>query len=155
MSTPAKQSRHHFSYAIAVNNSPERVRAFLRDVSRWHEWDTEITEATLSGDFAVGAEGELVPKKGPKLAFYISAIVPGVSYTFNTRMPVGELVIKRMLEEKGDFVVFTDDIQFTGFLKRAFGLLLGGGFRKVLPEVMENFKRLAEQEQGIAIGPRK
>lgn len=59
---------------------------------------------------------------------------------------MGYLEIKRTLENKGDTIEFTDDILFNGFLKRVFGLMLGGGFKKVMPKVLENFKRLAEQE---------
>jgi hypothetical protein len=114
-------------------------------VQLWHKWDTELKEATLEGDFALNAKGSITPKKGPKLKFYISEIIPNKSYTFNTKMPVGELVIKRTLTVENEVVYFTDDIAFTGFLKFIFGFMLGGQFRKVLPEVMENFKRLAEK----------
>ena len=86
------------------------------------------------------------PKKGPKLKFYISEIIPNKSYTFNTIMPVGELVIKRSLVKENNEIQFTDDIKFTGFLKYIFGLMLGGEFRKVLPEVMLKFKNLAESK---------
>lgn len=146
MTTFQKQSNHHFRYSILINNSKSKVWNLLIDVSRWKEWDTEIVDACLHEKFMKSAEGILTPKKGPRLKFYISEIVPSQSYTFVTKMPVGSLEIKRMLQSRGDQIEFIDDIRFTGVLKRLFGLLLGGGFRSVLPEVMENFKRLAEQE---------
>jgi hypothetical protein len=59
-------------------------------------------------------------------------------------MPVGELVIKRNLNQINSKIEFTDDIQFTGFLKNIFGLMLGGQFRKVLPDVLYKFKMIAE-----------
>lgn len=86
------------------------------------------------------------PKTGPKLKFYISELIPNHSYTFNTVMPVGELVIKRSLTEVNNEIHFTDDIAFTGSLKYIFGFMLGGQFRKVLPEVMNNFKRISENK---------
>ncbi len=140
-----KQKNHHFQYSILVNNSRQKVWDFLTDVDRWKDWDTELKCATLTEPFALGATGILTPKKGPKLEFKISALTPLESYTFQTKMPVGTLEIKRTLERKGNQIAFTDDIKFTGALKRVFGLLLGGGFKAVLPKVMENFKRLAEQ----------
>ena len=88
----------------------------------------------------------MIPKSGPKLKFYISEIVPLQSYTFNTIMPVGELVIKRSLKVEDEVVYFTDDIAFTGFFKNVFGLMLRGQFRKVLPEVMNKFKETAEKK---------
>lgn len=140
------QSNHHFSFTISVNNTIEKVWEVLTDVQSWHKWDTEILEAKLDGDFVVGAKGTMTPKTGPKLKFYISEIEPNQSYTFNTVMPVGELVIKRTLNTVKKDVEFTDDIKFTGFLKFVFGLMLGGQFRKVLPDVMQKFKNLAESK---------
>ncbi len=146
MQSSLRQTNHHFSFTIAVNNSHEEVWSLLIDVERWNKWDTELIKAELTEDFALGAKGVLIPKKGPKLKFYISALIPNQSYTFVTKMPVGTLEIRRTLKQKSDQIEFTDEIRFTGFLKRIFGLMLGGGFKAVLPEVMENFKRLAEQE---------
>ena len=141
-----KQSNYHFSFTISVNNTREKVWEALTDVQSWHKWDTEILEAKLDEGFLVGAKGTMTPKSGPKLKFYISEIEPNKSYTFNTIMPVGELVIKRTLKAVKNKIEFTDDIQFTGFLKYVFGIMLGGQFRKVLPEVMQKFKNLAESK---------
>lgn len=139
-----KQSNHHFSFTISVNTTKVKVWQTLIDVQNWHQWDTEILEASLEGNFTEGVKGTIKPKTGPKLKFYISEIIPNQSYTFNTIMPIGELVIKRNLTETNNEVHFTDDIAFTGSLKYLFGFMLGGQFRKVLPEVMNNFKRIAE-----------
>lgn len=146
MTPSKKQTNYHFKYSVLINNSQEKVWDFLINVDRWKEWDTELVASSLLENFAVDAKGILTPRKGPKLKFHISEIVPGKSYTFVTKMPVGTLEIKRVLEKKGNQVEFTDDIRFTGFLKKVFGRMLGGSFKAVLPEVMENFKRLAEQE---------
>ena len=141
-----KQSNHHFSFTIPVNATKANVWQTLIDVENWHKWDTEIIEANLEGVFSETAKGTMKPKTGPKLKFYISEVIPNQSYTFNTVMPVGELVIKRSLTEINNEIHFTDDIAFTGLLKYIFGFMLGGQFRKVLPEVMNNFKRIAESK---------
>jgi hypothetical protein len=59
-------------------------------------------------------------------------------------MPVGELVIKRTLKSENGQVYFTDDIRFMGWLKYVFGVMLGNKFKNVLPEVLQNFKRISE-----------
>lgn len=140
------QTNYHFKHSILVNNSKEKIWNYLIDVSRWKEWDSELNHAEISGSFVTGTSGILVPKKGPKLKFYLSEIIPNKSYTFVTKMPVGALVIQRILEENEQQIRFTDNIQFTGFLKRTFGILLGKGFRAVLPKVMQQFSELAEKE---------
>jgi uncharacterized protein affecting Mg2+/Co2+ transport len=145
MSTANKQSNYHFSFTIAIKNTQDNVWQALTDVPNWHIWDTELKEAYLNEPFALGAKGVMTPKKGPKLPFYISEMIPDQSYTVKTKMPVGTLDIKRTLRHENGTTYFTDDIAFTGFLKRFFGAMLGGGFRKILPEVMENFKKIAEK----------
>jgi uncharacterized protein YndB with AHSA1/START domain len=140
-----KQSNQHFSYSIHIDNSIEKVWESLIDVERWPIWDTELLSAKLEGSFTNGAKGEMKPKTGPKLKYTISDVVPMQNYTINVAMPVGGMLIKRTLHSEGSQVVFTDDIQFTGILKGIFGLMLGGQFRKVLPEVLDNFKNMAER----------
>jgi hypothetical protein len=139
-----KQSNLHFSFTIPLNTTKEKVWQTLIDVENWHKWDTELLEAKLEGIFEKGAKGTMKPKSGPKLKFYISELIPNHSYTINTIMPVGNFVIKRSLTEINNEVHFTDDIAFTGFLKHIFGVMLGTQFRKILPDVMNNFKRIAE-----------
>ncbi|TAE22633.1 MAG: polyketide cyclase [Candidatus Kapaibacterium sp.] len=138
------QSNHHFSLSVQINSPREKVWQTLIDVPTWHEWDTELKQARLLDEFALGAKGVLTPLTGPTLNFVISELVPYQSYTFKTKMPLGWLVINRTLTVKNETTEFTDEIAFTGFLKRIFGAMLGGRFRAVLPEVMNNFKTIVE-----------
>lgn len=140
------QSNYHFNITIPVENTLNKVWETLIDVESWKIWDTELESAQLNGIFEVGTKGILIPKKGPKLNFYISEIIPYKTYTFKTKMPFGWLVIKRTISEENDKILFTDDIQFTGILKQIFGFMLGKGFIKVLPEVMLNFQKLTESK---------
>jgi Polyketide cyclase / dehydrase and lipid transport len=142
----SKETNYHFSFTVEVNNTQEKVWQTLIDVPTWAQWDTELKEASLEGDFVAGAKGVLIPKKGPKLPFFIAEFSPNQTYTFNTKMPLGWLIIKRTLTAKNGMTYFTDDIAFTGILKRIFGFMLGSQFRSVLPEVMQNFKKLAEEK---------
>lgn len=139
-----QQSNHHFSLSVNIASTREKVWQTLIDVPTWHIWDTELKQASLLDEFALGAKGVLTPLTGPTLNFVISELVPYQSYTFKTKMPVGWLVIKRTLTVNNEITQFTDEIAFTGFLKRIFGVMLGGKFRAVLPEVMNNFKKIAE-----------
>lgn len=142
-----KQHNHHFSFTIPVNTTKANVWQTLLDVQNWHKWDTELLEASIEGIFEKGAKGTMKTKAGVKLKFYISEFIPNQSYTFNTIMPIGgDLVIKRTLTEINNEIHFTDDIAFTGFLKYILGFILGRQFRKVLPEVMHNFKEIAEKK---------
>jgi hypothetical protein len=141
-----KQSNHHFRFTIPVAASNTHVWNTLIDVQNWHEWDTELISVTMPCAFEKGAKGTMKPKTGPNLKFYISELDQYQSYTINIDLPIGELVIKRSLTEMDEIIYFTDDIAFKGALKYIFGLFLGGQFRKVLPDVMANFKKIAESK---------
>lgn len=142
----SKNKNYHFSFTIAIKNTKNKVWETLIDVESWTIWDTELESARLNGIFKKGAKGKMIPKKGPKLEFYISEIIDQETYTFITKMPLSSLEIKRTIATEKDEILFTDDIQFTGILKRFYGLILGKGFIKVMPEVMQNFKKLAESK---------
>ena len=146
MSLLEKQSSYHFLYTIGIECKKEKAWELLIKVTDWNKWDTELKKAIVFDDFGLGAKGELTPKNGPKLKFEISDYSEGKSYTFKTKMPVGNLVIRRELTFKEGLTHFTDEIQFTGFLRRLFGIILGRGFQSVLPEVMQNFKNLLENQ---------
>ena len=146
MSLLKKQSNYHFQYTIGIDCSKEKAWELLIKVSDWNKWDTELKEAIIFSNFGLKAKGELIPKNGPKLKFEISDYSKGKSYTFKTKMLIGHLVIKRELTFKNGLTYFTDDIQFTGFLRRFFGIILGRSFKSVLPKVMQNFKNLLENK---------
>lgn len=146
MTSNQKQSNHHFSFTVSVDAPANKVWQTLIDVKNWKNWDTELKSSELNGAFINGAKGVLIPLKGPKLDFYISEIIINQSYTFKTKMPFGYLEITRIICNNKNEILFTDDIKFTGLSKYFFGLLLGRGFRKVMPAVMQNFKNIAESK---------
>ncbi len=146
MSKIRKQTNYHFQYSIGIDCTQDNAWQLLTEVKDWPKWDTELKKAHLIGDFKQGAKGTLIPKSGPKLTFQITKVNPGKSYTFETKLPIGKLLIFRKLVEKDGFIHFTDDIQFIGIFKRLFGFILGKGFKSVLPEVMQNFKNLVESK---------
>ena len=140
------QSSYHFHHTIGINCEQAKAWQLLTNVSAWYRWDTEIKEAAIFGEFGLGTKGELVPKTGPKLSFEISEYSEGNFYAFKTKMPVGYLLIKRELYKKNGTTYFKDDIQFTGLLRRFFGVILGRSFKAVLPKVMGNFKDILENQ---------
>ena len=122
-------------------NAPEEVWRCWLDVETWHEWDTEVKQATLEGDFKLGAKGTLTPKTGPKTSFTITEFTPEQEYTFTTGLPLAKLHVRRYFSNSR--TAFTHEVSFTGTLGALFGFLLGRRFREVLPEVMVNLRDLA------------
>jgi hypothetical protein len=136
--------RKRFSYTLKTIAAPEVIWQIWTDVDRWADWDTELKDACLKGDFALNAVGKLTPRKGRVSEFRVSQLNLGQSYTFTIALPLCKLNIHRYLSCESDGIYFTHEVTFSGILAFLFGLLLGRDFRAALPRVMENVKQIAE-----------
>ncbi|MFK7972059.1 MAG: SRPBCC family protein [Bacteroidia bacterium] len=135
-----------FSHTDSSVASPEAIWAVWTDVSSWHRWDSGLRSASLKdGQFRLGAKGHLRPDKGPRARFRISALQEGKSYTLETAIPFGKLIVERSLEVKSGKTFFTHTVRFTGLLKGFFSKKLGARYEKMLPGVMHTIKDIAEQ----------
>jgi uncharacterized protein YndB with AHSA1/START domain len=77
----------------------------------------------------------------------ISDVVPGQRYTCTLFLPACRLVLRRSLETRdGAGTRFTHMVAFEGPFAPLFGQILGRGFRRVLPAVMDRLARIAEEE---------
>ncbi|HET8861212.1 SRPBCC family protein [Marivirga sp.] len=144
MKATAQQSNYHFSHTDSTKASSDKIWEVWTDVPNWKEWDKGLKEAMLEGDFVVGSKGKLIPDKGPKSKFVITELIPNKSYTFETKIPFGQLIIKRTLDQKDGLTYFTHDVEFTGILKKFLGKKLGKNYREMLPSVMNDIKLIAE-----------
>lgn len=139
-----RQTNTHFSHTLTTTARPETIWIIWTDVPNWSRWDDGLKTADLDGPFTVGTGGRLIPDKGPKSRFVITDLVPGQSYTFRTRLPLGSLYVKRFLTQQNGQTAFTHEVWFTGLTKGIFGRALGRNYRAILPDVLEKIKTLAE-----------
>lgn len=139
------QTNTHFSHTLLTDAPPETIWAIWTDVPGWYRWDDGLKTAELAGPFAVGTRGRLIPDKGPKADFVITDLVPGHSYTFRTKLPLGSLHVKRFLTVQNGQTAFTHEVWFTGLTKGIFGRALGRNYRRILPAVMGKINTLARQ----------
>ncbi len=141
-----QQTNDHFQHTEITAASSEAIWRVWTDVPNWHQWDEGLKSARLDGAFRTGAKGWLIPNKGPKSKFVITAIEPNKSYVFKTKIPFGWLVVERRLESNSGLTRFTHEVQFTGILKKFFGKRLGKNYRAMLPNVMQSIAKIAEKQ---------
>lgn len=137
----AQKNNYRFSYTDSTTAAANRIWQIWTDVDKWQQWDKGLQSATLNGPFVAGTKGSLLPDKGPRSKFTITEVVPGSSYSFETRIPFGRLVINRTLSEKENKTFFTHTVTLTGPLKK----VLGKNYKAMLPDVLKTIKQLAEQ----------
>lgn len=131
----------NFSYTLKTAAKKEVFWRVWTDVKNWHTWDTPLREARLEGAFQQGSKGTLTTKQGQHSSFTITEYKPMQSYTFTTQLPGAKLTVKRYFSSES---TFTHQVTFSGPLRFLFATLLGRGFMKDLPPVMENLKRITE-----------
>lgn len=136
-----------FEHTVETDASPQAVWAVWTDVAGWPSWDVELDSAALDGPFAEGAEGRLVPKRGPWTRFRIEAVEPGRAYTLVTRLPLGSLRVRRTWEPAGDGRIA---VTFGGLGGRLLSGRLGPGFRRVLPVALARLVALAQAHDEAA-----
>jgi hypothetical protein len=142
--SPTQSTQTHFWHDETTTATADRVWQIWTDVEKWPTWDLPLKSASLEGPFSNGVKGTIVPKTGSKAGFVIRDVTLGQTYTLVTPIPLGALHIKRQLSTESGKTLFRHEVWFSGPLKGLFGLILGKGFRKVLPEVMALIKKQAE-----------
>lgn len=142
---PAQPGPKHFWHTVPTKASPESIWAIWTNVSQWKQWDTGLKDASLAQAFEPGAKGTITSLQDRKSKFKVVAVVPGISYTFKSALPLGGLYVKRSLEQKNGQTYFTHEVWFQGLTGGLFAKQFGPDFMKMLPEVMQNVKALAEK----------
>ncbi len=133
----------NFSCSLTSSADKETFWKIWTDVENWPNFDTPLKKASIEGNMQVGAKGSITTQQGQHSSFVITEYEALKGYTFVTQLPACRLTVKRYFEE-GCSLKFTHHISFTGPLAFLFAVILGRGFMKALPPVMQNLKRIAE-----------
>ena len=82
-----------FQYEITVtgNIDSKKLWEFYSDVSRWREWDDDVENVTLDGDFIPGSQGVMTMKNGQALPFVIESV--DIEKEFTTVSNLGEIKV--------------------------------------------------------------
>lgn len=138
----AQERTYRFSHTDSTTAAAARIWQLWTDVDNWKQWDKGLQSSTLNGAFVTGAKGSLLPDKGPRSQFVLTEVIPGRSYSFETRIPFGRLVISRTLAEKENKTFFTHTVTLTGLLRK----VLGKRYKAMLPTVLATIQQLAEEQ---------
>ena len=148
LSTQAQErqpSNKHFWHTDTTTATSDRVWNLWTQVETWQHWDSGLKDAYMTDPFSLHKKGTIISLEGRKSKFKVTEIEEGVSYIIKTSLPLGGLYIKRHLRKEGDRTIFTHEVWFKGLTKGLFAKAFGPKFRELLPGVLNNIKRLAEE----------
>ena len=139
-------SNKHFWYSLETSASPETIWAIWTDVPNWKDWDTGLKDASVKDNFDIGVKGQIISLENRKSKFKVVEFVKGQSYTYKTKLPLGSLYVKRYLTKENGKTIFTHEVWFKGLTGGFFAKSFGEKFRKMLPDVLNNIKNIAESK---------
>ncbi|MGC6524856.1 MAG: SRPBCC family protein [Flavobacteriaceae bacterium] len=136
----------HFWYTMETTTSPDEIWSIWTNVKQWKDWDTGLKDASIDGEFKLDTKGAIISLEGRKSKFKVVEYEEGKTYTYKTKLPLGSLYVKRYLKIDNGITTFTHEVWFQGLTAGVFSKALGEKFRKILPNVLENIKQIAENQ---------
>ena len=140
-----------YRLTLVTTASQHTIWKLWEDVDNWKDYDTILEYSYLedNAQFAVGATGYVKADGAPKTKFEIIQVDPGNSFIESLKLPLwSTLELKRYVSKNQDGkTIFTHEVEFKGFMKHAYYLLLAKTFKKELYLVMGRMRALAESRE--------
>jgi hypothetical protein len=121
--------------SVAVAASAATVWAVYADVERWPEWTASMTrvEALDGPELAVGKRFAIKQPKLPRLVWQVSALEPGVAWTWQQGAPGGlTLAVHEVVPLGPERTLVRQRIDQRGPLGTLVGVLMRGLTRRYL-----------------------
>ena len=131
-------------HRIRTQATPEMVFRIYEDVDRWHTWDPDTRQASLDGPLLPGARGQLIPTRGRAVPMVVTEVMPGRSFTVESRIPLFRMVFEHELQPGPDGTQVTHRVRFYGLLSVLLGPMLIRQLNAGLPVTLARLRDLAE-----------
>lgn len=135
-------------HRITAQTAPEVIFRIYEDVPNWPAWDPDTKQATLDGPLRPGAKGRLTPTKGNAVPMEVTAVVPGRSFTVESRIPLFRMVFEHELLPVPAGTEVVHRVVFSGLLSLLLGPMLSRQLNVGLPVTLARLKQLAESRAG-------
>ncbi|MCC8245563.1 SRPBCC family protein [Saccharothrix luteola] len=134
-----------FSETATIEAEPEYLWQVASDLKAWQDWDPHVEKLGFEGRFEVGASGWTKPRGGPRGNFTITSIEDGRSYSTESPMPMGKMLINTIFEPVGEGKVkVTREVELSGAFVPVFKKLFLKGMRA---DMHETFAALEAEAQ--------
>ncbi|PWJ53851.1 hypothetical protein SAMN06264364_11094 [Quadrisphaera granulorum] len=104
--------------------------------SAWVEDDPSLAAAELPSDLRVGSRGTVKNHGTPRQTITFTRLVPGRAMEFVINLPLARLSFPHSMTETEHGLQVTHAVELRGLLAPLFGVLVGNGIARGLPEVV-------------------
>jgi uncharacterized protein YndB with AHSA1/START domain len=112
----------HTEVTTTVQAPAARVWEILSDVERWPSWTASVQQVVLDGPLAVGAVAKVRQPKLPPTAWTVTEVVPGRSFTWESKAPGSHAVGEHEVTPTGES---TSEVRLRLEQRGPFGSLIG------------------------------
>ena len=133
---------------IEIAAPAEAVFTLYKDVERWSDWDSDIANSQMDGEFEIGTRGFLVPSKGYGVQMELTEVTEGRSFTVVSKIPMLRMKFDHEIEPSEDYVVVTHRVKFEGLLSMFLGKRLASQIDQGMPVTLANLKTMVEIDVG-------
>lgn len=134
-------------HSVAINSSAREIFAIYADASSWAQWDPDIEDAQMDGEFTTGATGWIKPKGAPKTRTHVVELTEPYSFSVESKLPLCTMLFTHQLEESGQQTTATHAVHFKGLLAPLYSRLIGGKIKSGIDGTMQGLKNYAEKRE--------
>ena len=92
----------HTEVTFPVAAPADRAWAILSDVERWPTWTASMSQVVIDGPLQVGAVAKIRQPKLPATAWTVTEVVPGRSFSWESKAPGSLAVGEHEITPTGD-----------------------------------------------------
>lgn len=128
------------------NISPEIIWKIWIDVNNWTEWNDDLDECTLEGEFKVGNHFMLKPKGAPAVKILLTEINEMESFTDCTAFFGAKMYDTHSIKVKDNGVLLSNKIVVNGPLQWLWVYLVAKHVANSVPDEMDALVHLAKKK---------
>lgn len=129
-----------YEKTVSGNIDSRKLWELYSDVSRWKEWDTDVADVAINGEFIHGSSGVMEMKNGQSLPFIITSVETEREFTTSSCLgAITVIFIHTITETTITHTVTVDggaDAQMDG---------MGKGITANLPTTMDRLLTMAQR----------
>jgi uncharacterized protein YndB with AHSA1/START domain len=135
--------------SVEIGAPPATVWDVFVDVEQWPDWTASVERIVpLDGPgIEVGKRFEIKQPRMPKLVWEVTAVDPGVSWTWRQRSPGGTTLATHEVIPQGDRTLVRQRIDQRGPIGVAVGLVMRRLTRRYLELEAQGLKARSEQRR--------
>lgn len=114
--------------------SAAQIWRLFADVNNWHQWDTQIEYAKMSGEFERGNHFFIKVKKGPKVKIELIETEKNSKFVDLTKFPGARMTGEHRFEQNKEGLTITTTMRVSGPLGFLWRKLVAQEIVDTLPE---------------------